>query len=1497
MSSKVLKKTLKISSWVLAVIILLLGSAFFALRSNTVQTKLTQYIASRLSEKFGATVSVRSVNIGFFNRLILEGLYIEDLYRDTLIFSERLQANISGINFEKHHLEINQLTLEELKFYLRKYEKDEGGLNLQFIIDALRSKDTATTVSAPWTFDVNALRLRQTSFQYDDQRKPRHEWGMDYNHLDVKHINIDLDNIHIAGDTIKGDMLSLTCMEKCGFVLQEFSGKATVSPILLKVDELHITTPSSKIVTQLEFNYSRWGDFLDYVNKVNMHFDLSKSNVSFFDIAYFAPALHGMTTAVEVTGKIDGPVRSLKGKKLDIHFADNTHFIGNVEMEGLPDINATFMHLNIKKLITTRADLNRVPLPPFQKGNYLKVPENVGYLGKINFKGSFTGFFNSFVAYGNFNTAIGSIASDISLKKDTVKNTYSYEGKMSATDFNIGRFLDSEDYLGKITLQAAIDGKGFEKSTINTKLNGTINSIELYGYNYKNITVEGLFANKVFDGKLNIAEDNINLAFSGNVNLVDTLPVFDFTAQLENASLSNLQIIKDRDSVIVSSTMKLDFTGDDIDNGIGKIVLTNTVYKEGENSFPVKNLALNISEEFGQRSLTLRSDIADADFRGKFKFRQLPEAFNKLMQSYLPSYSGNFKTEAVEKEPQVFDYNITLKNTALPEFLFVPQLHLDSIAQLSGNFNSTTSSFSLKGTVPELFIDSIKVHDITISANSVGQEFHTQITSSRVNITDSVYLKDLTITTQIALDNLNYNINWDNKGTLLNAANITGKAKFAPHSVDIRILPSDIYIENQKWSVDPDNTISIDTLDITFTSLTFFNREQSITANGKISKKMNEPLDVKFTQFDISNFNSFTEKNGFVFDGYIDGKASLTNVTGNLIFTADLNFSELKVNNELIGTGSMSSIYDNTAKVIEAKGKLMRDAVPAIDFNGKYYTTKKQDSFDFDLSLDKTPLSIFGNYVSAVMGNLKGYASGTVKLKGTPKEPDISGKLNLQKVNFDIAYLNTHYSFTGEVDVTKSAFIVRNLQLHDYVSDNSVLRLRDVNDGIGIVNGKLMHDNFKNFHFEATLQANNMLFLNTTAGMNSLYYGTAYGSGLMKFKGNFKKIVMDIAATTDKGTRFNIPLFGASNVSGADFVTFVNRKENKFKVVTEKKSTAANVQLNFDLEVTPDALVQIIFDPQIGDIIKGRGNGNIQMNINSLGQFNMYGDYVIDEGDYLFTLQNVINKKFTVKQGGTIRWGGNPYDADINLKAVYKVRTSLGDIIHVTDSSKRVLVECQMKMTDKLMNPSIAFDIDLPNSDQDTKTALKNAITTDQEMNEQIFSLLVLNRFLPPPDKRSIGAGGGDALSSNSAELLSNQLSNWLSRISDDFDLGVNYRTANSTTTNDEVQAYFSTQLFNNRVILDGNVGVSNKQNTGSSTSNNIVGDFSLEYKITDDGKFRIRAFNKSNDINLVTNNAPYTQGAGISYRQEFSTLNEFFRNIFLRKKKQKEKEDASLTQ
>jgi hypothetical protein len=325
--------------------------------------------------------------------------------------------------------------------------------------------------------------------------------------------------------------------------------------------------------------------------------------------------------------------------------------------------------------------------------------------------------------------------------------------------------------------------------------------------------------------------------------------------------------------------------------------------------------------------------------------------------------------------------------------------------------------------------------------------------------------------------------------------------------------------------------------------------------------------------------------------------------------------------------------------------------------------------------------------------------------------------------------------------------------------------------------------------------------------------------------------------------------------------------------------------MSLNLEVTPSAEVLLIFDRKIGDIITGTGSGNIKMDISPLGNFTMYGNYVISKGSYLFTLKNVINKKFKITEGGTINWNGDPFEADINLDAVYKLRTSLNEIL-VSDSSKRrVPVDCVIKMTDKLMNPTIKFDIKLPQSDERIQNDVRAAINTDNEseLNKQMFSLLMLGRFFPPNEAVSSSSLG---LSQNTSELLSSQLSNMLSQSNEYVTLGVNVRAGDQTASN-EWQASMSTQLFQQRLSIDGNVGVANNPASAS----NLVGDMSVEYKVTTDGKLRLRAFTQSNDYTNLTTIAPYTQGVGVFYREDFETFNELFKNysnklLFFRKDK-----------
>jgi len=517
---------------------------------------------------------------------------------------------------------------------------------------------------------------------------------------------------------------------------------------------------------------------------------------------------------------------------------------------------------------------------------------------------------------------------------------------------------------------------------------------------------------------------------------------------------------------------------------------------------------------------------------------------------------------------------------------------------------------------------------------------------------------------------------------------------------------------------------------------------------------------------------------------------------------------------------------------------------------------------------------LFNPYVSSIFSDLRGLASGNATLSGTLKQPVLNGELNLQKTAFTVDYLKARYNFTEKILIENNNIFFKDIRIYDPKGNSAYL------------NGAIRNRYLKDFRFDLNIRSEDFLCMNTTQQDNKMFYGTAYATGVIKIVGPPKNMNIDITATTAKNTSIKIPLSNEGELNKYNFITVINDYAD-IEVETNSQNyqvDLSGLQINMILEVTPDAEVQIIFDPKLGDIIKGRGNGNLDMKISTTGNFVMYGEYTIEEGDYLFTLQNFINKKFTIESGGKILWAGDPLDATIDIVANYRTRASLSDLLGTDDERSRtkILVDDRLTMTGKLMLPDVKYDIYLPSSDEATRLILSNAIHSSEDLNKQFISLLIQNRFVPyNPGGHSSGSSSGSGYSNaagvNASEFLSNQLSNWLSQISNDVDVGVNYRS-NREMKSDEVQVALSTQLFNDRLTINGSVDVAT--NAAAYATDNIVGEFDIDYKITKNGKFRIKTYNHANN-DMLYENASYTQGLGVFYKEEFSTFGELMRRYW----------------
>jgi hypothetical protein len=621
---------------------------------------------------------------------------------------------------------------------------------------------------------------------------------------------------------------------------------------------------------------------------------------------------------------------------------------------------------------------------------------------------------------------------------------------------------------------------------------------------------------------------------------------------------------------------------------------------------------------------------------------------------------------------------------------------------------------------------------------------------------------------------------------------------------------------------------------------------------------------------------------GIDIDGIISGDIQLANLTNQPAFFSNLHLQNLALNGEKLGEARILSSWNNADESIYVNAQIINvgnvSTSRMLGFTGFYYPKRKKQSLNFDLSLENFRLRALNPFLVGVLSRIEGLASGSFTVHGTLEKPELSGNLSLMRTAFLIDYLNTYYSVQHNFVIKPTEIEVDNVVLYDTIGNKA------------IASGTIKHDYLSNFMFDIDVKVNDFLGLNTNQTMNDLFYGSAIVTGDVGINGSIDDIDISVSGTTRKGTYMYIPINMAASVSDNDYVVFVKPKNEKIEQELFETPIQSGQAFNIYLatNVTPDASVKIFMPYNMGDLT-AKGSGNLRMSANSIGEFLLYGDYIVREGQFNFVFENLLRKKFDLMEGGKISWTGDPYDAMIDVKGVYRTKTSLSSLGIVLDSTSsirnRVNVDCIIHLSEQLFKPEIKFSIRLPNTDPETQQLVFSVLDTTNEalVTQQVISLMVLGSF-------SYSGASNISLSSSSINVISNQLSSWLSQISKDFDVGLNYKPGDELTSN-ELEVALSTQLFNDRVIIEGNLGVIGSTASSQSASN-IVGDVDVSFKITDDGRWRVKAYNHSNasstnNVTAYDNYAPYTQGVGISYRKEFDRLSELFK-----RKKYKQKDN-----
>lgn len=1438
------------------------------LKSYSVQTFLAQRFTVYLSNELETEVSLKTLQIDFPKTLVLNDLYIQDLHQDTLVYTEKLAVDFRSIDWSFQAIELQSIHL--IKPYLNIYSLEKDSNNLQFILNHFESNGAK---KGSFKLSSNEVFIEQGKFRYHlNEVTDSISFGIDYNHLEVDHINLAAYNFEQDVD-LKVQIDSLALYEKSGFQLNQLASAFVMSDTAMDFQDLQLSTPFTQIQANYKMEYDSISDFSDFIHRVKLSAQFASSKIAISDLSYFSPDLKNLIAEINLEGLVSGTVDNLKGRAINLTINNAVELEGRFDLRGLPRIDETYIYMKLNKLTASIEDLSQLPFPPFEDNRKLQIPENMHSLGKLLFKGEYTGFYNDFVAYGILDTDLGRVKTDI-LFSEEENGFFNYSGDVFSEAFSVGSMIDFPQ-LSNVGLDMSIEGKGTSIENANATVSGKLQSLTLNDYEYNDITIEGELSKQKFKGDLTLRDENLKFDFKGLFDMSQNEAVYNFDLDLIDSKLANLNLFRKDDPLTkLRFNANLNLIGNNLDNLKGRALFDSLEYSDARFDQFVKSIDLKAEGGTEDRRISLKSNLVDAEINGQIFFDELVNSMIKYLDYYLPDQQ---QSRQFNKE-QAFNFDILLKDISPINKIFYPELIIDTNTRISGNFNTTSHSSLIHLSSNLLSFNEKAFENLDATLRSDFDIINLELSSNNFQLNRLNFVSPY-LTASLDSGELNSQLKWftDSSNSSNGSLSIAGHV-FDLDSLNFSLNDSYFYLGDSLWEFLSPNLISINSHGLRINNLQLENENQAILMDGKIGSSNEDSLDLEFRNMQLEYFSNLLPKEVVDLGGVVNGKSMVKKYNSEYAISSDLMFKDLSVNQTYIGKSYIKSEWIPELEAFKVIASLGENESEAFSISGSIYPFKEQNALDLILNFNQTPIAVLKPYLTDYVTEVDGTLDGQIQILGETSKPIIEGELKLEETEFRVVYLNTKYYIDDKI-VIRPDFIGFDL-----------IEIKDENGQTAIGTGTIFHNNYSDFNLDIGLEFENFLALNTNSTQNDLYYGTAIASGTGNISGYSDQLIIEFDASTEKGSVFNVPISTDVETSNLDFIQFTN---SPIEVAEKTEIDLKGIQMNFDLDVKPETRIRIIFDEQVGDIMSGTGEGNLKLEINTLGDFNMYGQYTVNKGDYLFTLQNIINKKFDIASGSSVSWDGDPYAAKIDIKAIYNLRASLYDLIpddSTINTKRRVPVELELQLTEELLNPNIDFDIRLPNSNENIKRRLESILylnSTDmnkQEVNQQVFGLLVLNRFLPPSsgitNQNQVDRGTPGV--NNGFELISNQLSNWLSKVSNQFDIGINYRPGDEIA-NEELDLSVSTEVLNERLILDGNFGYTNSNNTieDNQDNNNFIGEFSAEYKISKDGRFRLRGFNRSANNNLLQNFSPYTQGIGVFYRKEFDTFQELWRSYF----------------
>ncbi len=1457
---KKLRHILNITIWTL---FLMYNLVYVLMHIPIVQRYTASCVAKVLEEKFGAKTSIGSINLGLLNRLIVDDFTMHDKSGRIMLRAARLSVSINPLELASGNIEISSAQIFGLKAKTYKTNA-QAKANFQFVIDSLSSKEKK---ESSFNLRINSFIIRRGEIFYDRYDQPFTPGKLSPHHIHVSDISSHIIVRHVSDKDINATVKKLSLKEASGIDLRELSFSvradkkgASLENFLLQLPQ---TVISSKSITA-SYNII---DGKPDMNTLDMRGSIEGEKVCLSDFAPLVPLFKNINRQIRFYSSFGYKDNTFSIKKISLRSADKDLLVEA----------SAFIPTSTKKKERWGAKVDRFHLGEHTTSfiktqlsqHKIEIPKLATNIKHIDINGGIEGTGKDLKTKFTTSTNLGAIKVSGSKVCDNITLD------LSAEKFNIKELLSVEK-LGTVSVNIKTSATLNDKKISSATVKGIVSQLEYNGYSFNDINIDASYAKTLLRASMDINDPYCNINAKGSVETKGNAPHTVVHTSIKRLNPQRINLSNKWGDTDFSMSLSSDITGKTLQTISGNISIDNFLMQSGDENYAIDN----IYAELDKRHIAVLADFGSIEVNGKYNFTTLGKSLTALIKSKLPTMPWLGQAGKTNYADNNFALEANIDDTQWMEKLLGIPFRTNQPISLKARIDDTSRNINAKIDMPAFAYDGSEFRSGTLDIHTTNDTLFTQATVNKLlgNNNDVTISLDANAANNTlgSTININYNAPIKLKGELRSKTQFyespgIGKA------VMFNLEPSTVLVQDTAWNVAP-SSIIYSGKGIQVNNFAITHGQQHIKVNGKANNDRNDSICIDLKDIDVDYVLNLVNFHSVTFNGLASGKAYVKSV----METPEA-YARLRVDKFRFQGGRMGTLFANV-EWNKKDGEIDIDA-HADDGDAsqtiiKGYVSPGRNYLNLGITAKNTNIEFLESFCDSFMSDINAHANGFAQVYGDLSAINLRGLL-VADGKLKITTLNTEYTLENDT--------VRMLPNEIVFNGDTV---KDRNGNHAIVTGALHHKNLSRLTYDINIKADKFLCYDFHDYGSNTFFGTVYATGKCGIVGRPHNIRFDIDMKPEKGSFIEYNASSPDAVNDGTFLTWVDHSQEDSTTTDEQLHAKANdiadlnessdMYINFDVDCTPDFTLRVLMDETTSDKIALNGNGAIKATYFNKGNFDMFGTYLIDHGSYNLTIQNIIRKDFRFQQGSYIVFGGNPYNALLNLKAVYPVNgVSLADLkIGNSFSSNNVRVDCIMNITGTPEAVKLDFDFDMPTVNNDAKQMVRSIINSEEEMNQQVVYLLAIGRFYTDGKNNQSQEDAQQsqtslAMQSLISGTLSQQINNVLGSLikNRNWNFGTNISTGTEGFNNAEYEGLLSGSLFSNRLLVNGQFGYRDNQNATSS----FIGDFDVKYLLTPSGSIAIKVYNQTND-RYFTRSSLNTQGLGIILKKDFNSWKDLFR-------------------